>query len=266
MKNCDNCKAFLECKSPQMQGEGSEKPVVIFCGEAPGSEEDKAGKPFVGKAGKLLRRALEEMGLPPYRITNAVRCRPPMNKLRGHEIDHCRENLHDELLKYRPKLIVVLGASALKSLMKKGNIMSVRGEVLYWKSPDPDYVPMVLPSIHPASTFYRPENIDYLFQDLSSIQQVLDRKSEDKHEHIYARTKQQVVDIMMNCIQAERIAFDTETNGLNMYDDKTEILCASFAWAEGKAGVIPIQHPESPFVGEDYHWLMRRLETILTCP
>src|ERR671929_408185 len=107
-------------------GEGPRNAAVMFVGEQPGDEEDKAGKPFVGPAGRVLDRALAEAGIDRSRVyvTNAVKHfkHEPRGKRRIHktpnnaEVDHCRWWVERELELIKPELIVALGATAARSL------------------------------------------------------------------------------------------------------------------------------------------------------
>ncbi len=100
-------------------GEGTGSSGIVLIGEAPGREEDATGRPFVGRAGRTLRRAIAEVGLDEGSlfITNAVKCRPPGNRrpTRG-EIEACRPWLEAQLRALRPRAVVVLGGTALEAL------------------------------------------------------------------------------------------------------------------------------------------------------
>jgi uracil-DNA glycosylase len=138
-------------------GEGAESARLMLVGEQPGDQEDLQGKPFVGPAGKLLQRALTEAGIDRRRVylTNAVKHFrwTRRGKRRLHEkptagqVRACRPWLEAEIEVVRPRLIVLLGATAAQSVM--GPVFRVsrqRGEVL----PSPFGVP-VLATVHPSS-------------------------------------------------------------------------------------------------------------------
>jgi len=102
-----------------VNGEGPLHAGMAFIGEAPGEREDVEGRPFVGRSGKFLSKVLSEHGIDRSAvfITNVVRCRPPGNRRPSEgEIANCRDYLIDELKKVKPKVVVALGASALRSL------------------------------------------------------------------------------------------------------------------------------------------------------
>jgi len=122
---CRGCDLWARA-TQGVAGEGSRKARLMLVGEQPGDEEDKQGKPFVGPAGKLLRRALAEAGVAPaaFYLTNAVKhfSWEPRGKRRIHktpaqrEVNACREWLEREIDAVRPRVIVALGATALRAV------------------------------------------------------------------------------------------------------------------------------------------------------
>jgi DNA polymerase len=137
---CRNCPLWAPA-TQTVFGEGPEHAGVVFVGEQPGDSEDLQGRPFVGPAGRLFDRAMEEAGLDRGKVyvTNAVKHFKfePRGKRRIHqkpnagEIRACRPWLTGELATIRPKLVVALGATAVQSLIGKAtSLRSVRGQVL----------------------------------------------------------------------------------------------------------------------------------------
>jgi DNA polymerase len=130
-------------------GEGNPNADLLFIGEAPGKEEDKQARPFVGRSGRLLNRALELSGLnrEDVYITNIVKCRPPNNRTPyPEEIKTGKETMLDEQINIiSPKLICTLGSASLKGIMQEPyKITKVRGTLLHYKG-----IPL-LPTYHPA--------------------------------------------------------------------------------------------------------------------
>ena len=122
-------------------GEGPERAPVVFVGEQPGDQEDLGGRPFIGPAGQMFDRALAEAGIarPMVYVTNAVKHFKfvPRGKKRIHqkpnagEVEHCRWWLERELALIQPKLVVALGATAVKALIGKDvKITEMRGRLL----------------------------------------------------------------------------------------------------------------------------------------
>jgi len=116
-------------------GEGAERPLVMVIGEGPGAEEDKTGRPFVGKAGQLLDKMLASIGLSRDEncfIANMVKCRPPGNRDPAYEeITACGQFLKRQISLLRPRFILCAGRVAAQSLLKTGTgINALRGDFL----------------------------------------------------------------------------------------------------------------------------------------
>ena len=118
IEGCRRCPLFRH-RTRTVPGEGSGDSGIVVIGEAPGKEEDASGRPFVGRAGRILRSAMADAGLDPGRafITNAVKCRPPGNRRpTRQELEACRPWLEAQLRILRPRIVVVLGNTALDSV------------------------------------------------------------------------------------------------------------------------------------------------------
>ena len=147
-----------------MFGEGSPAAQVLFVGEQPGNDEDLAGKPFVGPAGRLLDKALVEAGIDrgTVYVTNVVKHFKwePQGKRRIHkkpnarEIAACRPWLQAELETIQPKVLVCLGATAAQALLGKDfKVSTQRGELV--ESP---LAPKVMATVHPSSILRAPDD------------------------------------------------------------------------------------------------------------
>jgi len=113
-----------------IRGTTTENVDILFVGEAPGRDEDLLGKPFVGKAGKLLDKWIEEAELTNYAITNTVKCRPPNNrKPLKSEINACLPHLIKQLRDMNPKLIVALGATPSSVLTNRKEVVANIGKM-----------------------------------------------------------------------------------------------------------------------------------------
>jgi len=145
-------------------GEGAKKARVMFVGEQPGNDEDLAGKPFVGPAGKLLDAALEEAGIDrrTVYVTNVVKHFKwePRGKRRIHakpnsiEISACLPWLNAEIALVKPEILVCLGATAAQALLgKQFRVTQHRGEFI--ESP---LAPRVLATVHPSSILRAPSD------------------------------------------------------------------------------------------------------------
>lgn len=155
-RGCRACQLWRRA-TQTVFGEGSAKADIMLVGEQPGNDEDLAGRPFVGPAGRLLSRALEEAGIDRDRayVTNVVKHFKwePRGKRRIHakpnasEIGACRPWLDSEIAVLRPRVIVCLGATAAKALLGASfKVSTQRG--LFVESP---LAPLVTSTVHPSS-------------------------------------------------------------------------------------------------------------------
>ena len=113
-------------------GYGNYKNRVIFIGEAPGAEEDKLGKPFVGRSGRLLTEMLNDSGIGRelVYITNVVKCRPENNRTpTKEEIDICSFFLRYEIQNIKPEMIITLGSTATSYFLKNFRISDIVGKI-----------------------------------------------------------------------------------------------------------------------------------------
>ena len=155
-------------RKQEVFGDGNANADLVFVGEAPGAQEDAQGKPFVGRAGKLLNRILDalEVQRSDVFITNVVKCRPPENrKPTPQEMKLCCPNLLEQQIKIiKPKVICTLGASALEGLLdlQQVKITKQRGQIHQYKG-----IP-VLPTLHPAYVLRNPKALKDLTQDIQT--------------------------------------------------------------------------------------------------
>ena len=128
--NCNKCK-LCKNRSNIVFGIGNKNADIMFIGEGPGADEDKQGIPFVGKAGQLMNRAFEGLGIDRGKvyIANIVKCRPPSNRVpEKDEADACLDYLRNQVILVKPKIIVLLGSTALKNILgNEYGITSARG-------------------------------------------------------------------------------------------------------------------------------------------
>lgn len=154
---------------------GAERARVAIIGEAPGREEDLAGKPFVGRAGKLLDKMLAAIGLSEadVHITNVVYWRPPGNRTpTPAEAQVCRPFLERQLELVEPDLVLVIGGAAAKTLLQVNDgIMRLRGK---WRQiAIGGRTLRVMPTLHPAYLLRTPAAKRQAWRDLLAVQQTL---------------------------------------------------------------------------------------------
>ncbi len=170
--DCTRC-ALSQTRTHTAFSRGDGSSGVCFVGEGPGAEEDRQGVPFVGPAGQLLDKMIVAMGLKPSEVyvCNVVKCRPPDNrKPSPAEISACRGYLEEQLALMQPKVIVVLGATALEGLFGRSeSITRARGNWRLYQG-----IP-VMPTFHPAYLLRVPAAKRDAWQDLQAVVQQLGR-------------------------------------------------------------------------------------------
>jgi uracil-DNA glycosylase family protein len=169
-QQCRGCPLYANA-TQAVFGEGALKSEVMLVGETPGDQEDLAGAPFVGPAGKLLDRALDEAGIDRQTtyVTNAVKhfkwrargTRRIHDKPSWSEIMACRPWLESELALVKPRALVLMGATAAQSLLGKSfKVTQERGKPL-----DSELADVVVATIHPSAVL-RAENREEMFDGL----------------------------------------------------------------------------------------------------
>lgn len=167
VKQCFNCPQLAEKRNHTVFGEGSVRPRVVFFGEAPGADEDRTGRPFVGAAGGLLTKMIEACKFvrEDVYILNTIKCRPPNN--RNPELaerEQCRGFYRQQLDLLQPEYIVCLGAVAAQELLQtKMSVGSLRGKFHRY------HTSKVLVTYHPAYLLREPTRKRAAWQDLQMM-------------------------------------------------------------------------------------------------
>lgn len=179
-------KMILECtkcplsslRNKAVPGEGDPKAELMFVGEAPGRDEDLSGRPFVGRAGQLLRKIIAAMkfGQEEVFITNVVKCRPPENRVPNREeIRACSPFLESQIGFVRPKVIVTLGKTPTDYFIpgEARSMGAVRGRFFDYKGIK------VVPTFHPSYLVRNEWNRELkkqVWQDMQKVMEFLGRK------------------------------------------------------------------------------------------
>ncbi len=169
--DCMRCKLSTLGRTHVVHSTGNFNADLMFCGEAPGADEDQQGFPFVGRAGQLLTKIIESIGLKreDVFIGNINRCRPPGNRApEADETIACKPFLQREIAVVRPKVIVVLGATAAQNLLEtKVPIGKLRGHFH-------DYLGVkVMPTFHPAYLLRDPHKKREVWEDMKLVRDYL---------------------------------------------------------------------------------------------
>ncbi len=167
VEKCTACHLRQGCRQVVF-GEGNPQAKVVFCGEGPGGDEDRLGRPFVGKAGQLLDKMLAACGFERFKqvyILNVLKCRPPGNRTPWPpERKACRPHLDAQLKIIQPKIMVLLGACALQEIVNpNGRITRDRGK---WVEKDGI---LIMPTYHPAALLRNPQLKRDAWTDLKMV-------------------------------------------------------------------------------------------------
>lgn len=148
IRKCRKCRLW-KTRKHAVPGEGNPKAKIMFIGQAPGKTEDETGRPFVGRAGKLLTELLANVGLKREEvfITSVLRCFPPRNRMpKKDEINACNPYLKKQIALIKPKTIVLLGNIAIKTVLGDiGKLEKIHGKKI--KRNGITYIP----TYHPAA-------------------------------------------------------------------------------------------------------------------
>ena len=163
---CQLC-GLCETRKNIVVGEGSPSADLVFVGEGPGATEDETGRPFVGKAGQLLDKMVQAMGLSRDQvfICNVVKCRPPGNRdPLEDEINACESYLFRQLDVIQPKVIVALGKFAAQTLLKTDQrISQLRGKFFSYRGTQ------LIPTFHPSFLLRNPSAKKEVWEDLQKV-------------------------------------------------------------------------------------------------
>ena len=170
-QDCRRCKLCTLGRSQIVFGVGSPKARLMFVGEAPGEEEDKRGEPFVGRAGQLLTKIIEAIGLTRDQvyIANVIKCRPPGNRNpEGDEVEQCEPFLFRQIEVIKPRVIVPLGKFAAQSLLKTMDpITRLRGRQFEYRGA------ALIPTFHPAYLLRNPSAKREVWEDMKKVRAIL---------------------------------------------------------------------------------------------
>lgn len=170
VEDCRGC-GLYKTRTKTVYGGGDINANLMFVGEAPGAEEDKTGIPFVGRAGKLLDRILEEVGLnrSEVYICNTLKCRPPGNRdPLPEESAACSPFLHKQIEVIDPKIIVTLGLPAIRYFVPGNEAMGkLRAKIVDYKNRK------ILPTYHPAAALRFPAYKEQIYDDIVKARDIM---------------------------------------------------------------------------------------------
>ena len=173
-KICVKCSELSRCRTNVVFGAGNSKAEIMFVGEGPGHDEDVQGLPFVGRSGELLTKIIAAMGFTREEvyIANVVKCRPPENRTPlPDEIANCLPYLLSQIELIQPKVLVALGATAVRALLDVHlGITKMRGHWYTFRG-----IP-IMPTFHPAYLLRNPPAKKDVWGDMKAVLEKLGRE------------------------------------------------------------------------------------------
>ena len=169
--DCTRCKLHAQGRRQIVFGVGSPEADLMFVGEAPGADEDVQGIPFVGRAGQLLTKIIEAIGLrrDEVYIANVIKCRPPGNRNpEQDEVETCEPFLFQQIDIIKPKVIVALGKFGAQTLLRTLDPISrLRGRVYNFRGAK------LIPTFHPAYLLRNPSSKREVWDDMKLVRKLL---------------------------------------------------------------------------------------------
>jgi uracil-DNA glycosylase family 4 len=188
---CVKCQHLAETRTQVVYGVGNPEAELMFIGEAPGADEDAAGEPFVGRAGQLLTKMIQAMGLERSQvyIANVLKCRPDMpkgssgnRKPTPDEMKTCLPYLTAQIDIIKPRVMVGLGATAVEGLLgAKAPISKLRGNFMEFRG-----IPL-MPTFHPAYLLRNPTLVEKrkVWEDMLKVMEKLGMPISEKQRNFF---------------------------------------------------------------------------------
>jgi uracil-DNA glycosylase family 4 len=171
---CTRCKLHTLGRKQIVFGVGNPNADLMFVGEAPGADEDIQGEPFVGRAGQLLTKIIEAIGMKreDVYIANVIKCRPPGNRNpEPDEVEQCEPFLFRQIDTIKPKVIVALGKFAAQCLLRTSDpITRLRGREYKYRDA------ILMPTYHPAYLLRTPSAKREVWEDMKRVKALLSEK------------------------------------------------------------------------------------------
>jgi len=285
--DCEVCGLFQNAKSPEMKYSGTGLKQILIIGEAPGAEEDRAGQPFIGEAGKLLRFELRKVGIDLQRdcwITNAVRCRPPGNKKPTRKQQKCcyETFLEKEIRQLNPKFIILVGGTAVESFW---NRMFSNLTITRWRGlcvPEQTrFNSWILPIYHPSYILRNEDDIHLKLtwqRDIKRAASVTRKKSRPLNgDYSFWELAEDEIKLLIDFESIRNylkkilnkkleIAFDYETSSISPYNDPDPKVWSINVSTSRFTIAFPFDHPEAGFTNDDYYEIKSLWIEILNNP
>lgn len=232
-----------------LTGSGRLPALGVVVGEGPGPREDVLERPFVGTAGAYLQNVLLDCGveLEDLFFTNATKCLPPQENKDdwvAQAVKPCQPYLVEELRRARPRAVLLCGNAALQSVTGMRGILRKRG--LEYRDEELDAY--VVATLHPSAVLRVPAHHSSFFADVMKFARRLRGEAPlPRPEVTVCRTVAEVRDAL-DSLRGAPFTADLETQGLGWWRPHSKIWCVGLSNDPKKAFLVPLEHPESPFV------------------
>jgi DNA polymerase-1 len=264
---CQQCPLGERANTVCMCGDGLVMTAGMIIGESPGYDEDRLGRPFKGKSGAYLDITLADVGLnrDDLYVTNAVKCIPPqVNKETAvkHAVPACKPYLMEEIKRIHPRAILLLGAAALKALTGKEGISTARGHEYY----DEELKTWIVVAMHPAWVLRNPHGHDNFYSDLARFGRRVRGEVVPEPVVKMCMTRAEVDTCLAHFEGLDSpFSADFETQGFFDFRPGAKIWMLSLSDDPALGYVIPLEHPESPWVSHESYMqgLWERLKRLL---
>ena len=241
---CEKCELYKSSKHVCIAGIGPKDAEIFIIGEAPGSAEARFGKPFQGPAGQLLRECLTKVGIDPEKcfITNMVGCRPPENRTPTNpELKACRGYLEHELRTVNPRFVLLLGATALKFIGRKG-ITDLQGTVQ-----EPGDGRLYFPLLHPAAILRFPDKLDGFTDYLAKFKKLTEGTLVEVGKTPFKFVTPLNEDLFISKFrESPEFSFDIETTGLQQHAEDFRVNSIGYTLSDDATWVLPLALNKNP--------------------
>lgn len=253
---CSRCPLHKTADYVCLLGDERSRKQILLVGEAPGVQEEKAGRLFIGRAGRLLRQTLtrSDFSEEDYSIINSVCCRPPGNRTpKASEIKACRHWVQKVFEDVRPKYVLLMGNPALKSVLNLTGITKHRGR------PQEKSGITFLPTFNPSAVLRDPNKTTAFEADLNLFAEIVDNGGVPREEGLnpVVVSNNKLVAEMLEDLNGG-VSFDIETTCLYPWDKGAQVTSIGFGTRRTQ-WIIPVPH----FRPESKIWTPKQLDGIL---
>lgn len=252
---CDRCPLGMGgvhrvAQTVCITGDGPVPAAGALVGEGPGAVEDALERVFVGQTSAYLYSCLLDVGIDPEQVysTNATRCVPPRENKDDRVVEAvkpCKPYLLEELKRVHPTVVLTMGNAALQSVTGMRGVLKKRGTEYF----DEEIDAWVVVTVHPAAVFREPQLHEGFMADLAKFARRLHgEQPPPPPEVVTCLTVDQVAVALDELRGAKVVTFDLETQGLEHWHPHSKIWCVGLSTDPSRAFLVPLEHPESPFV------------------